>query len=117
MSSNRWADICDVLKEAGYKVYSPAQHEGECKERYIVVKISSSYKVNDYSSVQPQYDIMLYIPKNEYSQFEDFLQDVKNVLKKLEPMIMPLHSQTPSYYDDQVKGHMISIQYRNNRKI
>lgn len=116
-SSNRWGDIYDALTEDGFDVYEPAQHQGECTKRYIVVKLDTCPRISNYSSVSQYYDLMLYIPKGEYSQFEDFVAAVKQSMKKLEPMIMPLHSQTASYYDDGVKGHMISIQYRNSRKL
>lgn len=114
--NNRWGDINRHLKSKGYDVYSPGQHEGECTKRYIVLKMSSMTRINTISSGRFLYDLMLYIPKNEYSQFEDFVVGVEQAMKDLEPMIMPMHYRTPSYYDDLVKGHMISIQYRNNRK-
>ena len=38
-------------------------------------------------------------------------------LKALEPMLMPTHYETPSFYDDTLKAHMISVQYRNYRKL
>lgn len=116
-NNNRWGDIYDALKAAGYDVYSPSQHTGDCLKRYIVVKIETSSQIQRYSSVSQQYDILMYIPKDEYSQFEDFVADVKKVMKTLEPMIKPLNYQTPSYYDDSVKGHMISMLYRNSRKL
>lgn len=116
MSKNRWGDIYKHLKSKGFDVYSPAQHEGECITKYIVLKISSSAQISGYSSERCTYDILLYIPKNEYSQIEDFVSEVESAMKELEPMIMSMHYKTAPYYDDQVKGHMVSIQYRNNRK-
>lgn len=44
------------------------------------------------------------------------VQEVKKAMKALEPMILPYGSQTPSYYDDSVKAHMISIEYKNYKK-
>jgi hypothetical protein len=116
-SSNRWGDIYKHLKSKGFDVYAPSQHIGECTSRYIVVKIIGSSQIGSLSSVSQQYDILMYIPKEEYSQLEDFIASVKQSMKELEPMIMPLYSQTPSFYDDAVKGHMVSIQYRNSRKV
>jgi len=116
-SSNRWGDIYDVLTEDGFDVYEPAQHQGECTKRYVVVALDACSRISNYSSVSQRYDIMLYIPRGQYSQLEDFVAAVKQSMKKLEPMIIPMHSQTPPYYDDGVKGHMVSIQYRNSRKL
>lgn len=116
-NNNRWGDIYNHLVSKGFKVYAPAQHQGECTERYIVLKLYTGAQISTYSSFSQQYDLLLYIPKDEYSQFEDFIASVKDAMKELKPMIMPLHTQTPSYYDDTVKGHMVSIQYRNSRKL
>ena len=115
--NNRWGDIYLHLKSKGFDVYAPAQHTGECLSRYVVVKITESTQIGSFSSLSQYYDILLYIPKDEYSEFEDFVLSVENAMKELKPMIMPLNSRTPSFYDDAVKGHMISIQYRNSRKM
>lgn len=117
MSDSRWKDIYNLLKSHGFNVYAPAQHEGECIEKYIVVKLGTLQRANDFSSVQYQYDLMLYVPQNEYSTLELFVEQVKAAMKELEPMIKPLNSQTGSFYDDSVKGHMVSIQYYNYRKL
>lgn len=115
--SNRWADIFRHLEGKGFQVYPPSRHKGECTSRYIVLKISQSARVSKFSSTSQSYEILLYIPNDEYSQFEDFIADVKLAMKDLEPMIMPEHYQTPSYYDESVNGHMVSIRYRNSRKM
>lgn len=117
MSSNRWADIFLHLKGKGFDVYPPATHKGECTSRYIVIKISQSIRAGTLSSVNQSYDILLYIPKSEYSQLEDFIADFKTAMEELEPMIMPENYQTPAYYDQQTNAHMVSIRYRNTRKL
>lgn len=116
-SSNRWADIFRLLTRKGFDVYPPGMHKGECTSRYIVMKMSQLVRAGTLSSVNQSYDILLYIPKGEYSQFEDFIADFKTAMKELEPMIMPENYQTPSYFDASVNGHMVSIRYRNTRKL
>lgn len=115
--SSRWKDISNFLTSAGYDVYSPAQHEGECTSRYIVLKVGTFTGVAGISSARYVYDLMVYVPKDEYSQLEEFVEEVKKTMKGMEPMIKPSNTQTGSYYDDSVKGHMISIQYTNARKL
>ena len=117
MSNSRWADIYKLLEQKGLNVYSPAQHEGECIERYVVIKLGTLQRANDFSSVMYQYDLMLYVPKDEYSSLEPFVEEVKGYMKELYPMIRPMNSQTGSFYDDTVKGHMVSVQYYNYRKL
>ena len=38
-------------------------------------------------------------------------------MKKLMPMLKPNGMQTPSYYDDTYKAHMVSISYTNYKKV
>lgn len=114
---SRLNDIYNHLKSKGYDVYFPAQHSGECINLYVVIKLSTPSKLANVSSVQDYYDIMLYVPRNEYSKIEKYIFELKENMKELYPMIMPTYTQTATYYDDTVKGHMVSVMYRNNKKI
>lgn len=114
---SRWGDIYEHLQSKGFAVYSPGQHKGECTSKYIVLKTSTKTRIAGLSSVRQLYDLMIYIPVDEYSQLEPFVNDVEAAMKELQPMIMPVYYQAASYYDSGVKGHMVSLQYRNNRKI
>lgn len=116
-AASRIQDIYLHLKEKGFEVYFPAQKVGECLSSYVVVKDATTSQYLQYSSTVTYYDIMCYIPKDHFSDLEPFVEEVKLAMKDLIPMIKPTHSQTQSFYDDSVKGHMISIQYKNYRKI
>lgn len=113
----QWKSIYTQLSEDGIDVYSPAQHQGECITPYTVVKVRTVSGIAEYSSVQAFYDLMCYVPKDQYSTLEDYVDRVKTSMKKLYPMIVYDKFETESYYDESVKGHMISIQYRNNKKL
>lgn len=116
-AESRWQDIFLHLKEAGFDVYSPGTKVGECTEEYIVVKNDGSSKHPTVSSDNDLYAVMCYVPKENYSRLEPMVHEVKKAMKGLEPMILPYGSQTPSYYDDSYKAHMISIEYKNYKKI
>lgn len=113
---SRWKDIFRTLKEAGYDVYAPAKKSGECTEKYIVLAISTIDSVIGTTSVSALYDVMLYMPRDSYSQIEDEMEKIREALKKLYPMIISTKFQTPPYYDDSVKAYMTSMQYRNSRR-
>ncbi len=113
---SQWKNLYTHLKQNGFDVYSPGQHQGECTSPYVVVKDSGMYQFNGFSSNRATYDIMCYVPKDNFSQLEPFVDQVEAILKELEPMIKSAHYRTPSFYDDTVKGHMVSIQYINYRK-
>ena len=117
MTASRIQDIYLHLKEQGFEVYFPAQKVGECLSPYVVVKDATTSKYLEYSSTVTYYDLMCYIPKDHFSELEPFVESVKVAMKGLVPMIKPTYSQTQSYYDDSVKAHMISVQYKNYRKI
>lgn len=114
---SRWQDIFVLLKNAGFEVYSPGTKVGECSRPYIVIKNDGSSRHNEFSTYVDLYSIMCYVPKLEYSLLEVYVNDVKVVMKSLEPMIKPTGQQTPSYYDDTYKAHMVSLQYKNYKKI
>ena len=117
MAASRIQDIYLHLKEQGFEVYFPAQKVGECLSPYVVVKDATTSRYLEYSSTVTYYDIMCYIPKEHFSELEPFVESVKVAMKGLVPLIKPTYSQTQSYYDDSVKAHMISVQYKNYRKI
>lgn len=114
---SRWQDIFMCLKNQGYDVYSPGVKTGECTSEYLVVKNDGSSKHLSFSTDVDLYAVMCYVPKDRYSSLETLVQRVKNSMKELEPMILPYGSQTPSYYDDSLKAHMVSIEYKNYKKL
>ena len=114
---SRWQDIFSHLKREGFDVYSPGTKIGECVSEYLVVKNDGSSKHTNFSTDVDLYAILCYVPKESYSTLEPLVQEVKKSMKGLEPMIKPYGSQTPSYYDDSLKAHMISIEYKNYKKI
>jgi hypothetical protein len=114
---SRWQDIFIHLKKAGFAVYSPGMKTGDCTSEYLVVKNDGSSKHASFSTDVDLYSVMCYVPKDKYSSLEPLIQRVKKSMKELEPMIKPYGSQTPSYYDDSFKAHMISIEYKNHKKL
>lgn len=116
MADTRWEDIYNHLSTNGFEVYSPGQKTGECIKPYVVVKDAGLYELNEISSNQQLFDVMCYVPADKYSTLDGYVDSVKDCMDGLFPMIRPVHSQTPSYLDDTVKAHMISVQYVNYQK-
>lgn len=114
---SQWITIYKQLKADQFDVYSPGQHEGECVSPYVVVKDAGMSPISGFSSAQARYDILCYVPQQNFSTLEPYVEQVKESMKKLLPAIVPMNFQTASFLDDTVKGHMISVQYRNNRKL
>lgn len=114
---SRWKDIYLHLQKEGFEVYSPGIKIGECQSPYIVIKNDGSSKHTSFSTNVDLYSILCYVPKQSYSLLEPFVQKLKKSMKDLEPLILPYGSQTSSYYDESIKAHMISIEYKNYKKI
>lgn len=112
-----WQDIYLTLKRAGFDVYSPSTKTGECTAPYVVVTVGVSTKHVEYSTDIDQYSVLCYVPKMRYSALEPYVRSVMKVLKEIEPLILPVGSRTPSFYDDTVKAHMVSIEYKNHKKL
>lgn len=117
MAETRIQDIFLHLKNSGFDVYFPAQKEGECTAPYVVVKDATTSKLASFSSTVTYYDLMCYVPKENFSRLDLYVESVKDAMKGLMPMIRPTYSQTQSFYDESVNAYMISIQYLNYRQI
>ena len=110
-----WENIATQFNEAGYEFYPPATKTGECKSRYIVCKASGVSPIGSFSSEVHYYTFMLYVPQNQYTELERFKKEVKELInKKLYPLLIDLGSETPDFYDEEVKAHMVSLMYRNS---
>ena len=116
-TESRWQDIFNHLKQHGFDVYSPGVKTGTCKSPYVVVMNNGATRYPGISTMVDTYSVMVYVPQQSYSQLEVQVESVKAVMKKMEPMILPNNFQTPSFYDDSFKAHMISVEYRNYKKM
>ena len=116
MENTIYKIIFKHLKDKGFDIYTPSQKQGECIEPYLVLRSAGTVQVSNFSSTQNLYDILCYVPKNRFTLMESFVDSVEDAMKELFPMIKSAHYRTESFYDDSVKGHMVSTQYINYRK-
>lgn len=114
---SRWEDIFDRLKKSGFDVYSPGTKTGDCTAPYVVVKLGGSTEHTSFSTNVDLYYVMCYVPEQSYSTLEPYVSRVMGVLKELEPMVLPYGQRQPSFYDDTIKAHMVSITYKNYKKL
>lgn len=117
MEESRIKDIYAHLQSNGIDTYFPSQKGGECISPYVVVKQGVSSRYSEYSTTITYYDLLCYVPKEHYGDLHPFVERVKSLMGGLSPMIKPTYSQTAPYYDDSLKAHMTSVEYRNFRKI
>lgn len=116
MNENRWQDIFLHLKKEGFDVYSPGIKLGECESEYLVVKKEGLSRVAGKRANADNYSVLCYVPKQKYSSLESLVNRVKKSMDKLNPLIRSTNFETPSFYDDSLKAHMVSIEYVNYKK-
>lgn len=110
-----WEMLFEALKNEGIKVYPPATKTGECTEPYVVVKESGASEIPGISSQSRYFTVMVYVPKDTYTQLAREKSRTKEVIaEKLYPILFPTGEETPDFYDDTVKAHTTSILYRNS---
>lgn len=109
--------VYNHLKAKGFTTYLAGQAKTEVAVPRVVVKDIGVSQVADFSSTRALYDILCYVPLTNYTDLDPYVQSVKAAMKELQPMLMPTYNETPAYPDDTVKGWMISVEYRNYRKI
>lgn len=115
MEKTLWETLADAFDDEDIEVYPPATKEGECKERYVVIKDDGSNQIGSYSSQQRYYTFLIYTPQHRYTDVERNKEYVKDIVsKKLYPLLMPTGTETPDFWDDTYKAYMVSVQYRCN---
>lgn len=107
--------IFDFLTDNGFNVFAPNTHKGECNEDYLVLKEANASRFNNYSTQIILYDIMCYA-KN-YSDCLKLKEKVRETMLKIQSSVKPTDNETSAFFDEDVKGYMASIEYRNYRKI
>lgn len=117
MSKSQWQRIYRHLSDAGFEVYSPGQHQGDCTSPYVVIKDEGAMRLTGLSSTQQLYDALCYVPSKQFSALEPFVASVKAALKQMYPELIPTYQETESFLDDSIDGVMISVQYRSSHKI
>lgn len=105
------------LRDKGFDTFYPSQHKGECLKPYVVIKYDGASQVAGISSDQAIYTLMCYVPSEQYSTLMSYVEQVKEAMKELFPLVRPNGNETSSIYEDDNKSHMVSVQYTNYRKI
>jgi hypothetical protein len=114
---SRIDDVFTMLKNNEIDVYFPNQKTGECLTPYVVVKYAGGEHYVNYSSRQDFVDLLIYVPQNNYSNLIPYKNQIKEHMKSLYPMFVDTGYESPSFLEEQIKAHMINIQYRNNKKL
>lgn len=115
--NSRWQDLYSFLAKNDFEVYAPGVKLGECRSPYLVVKEDGSSFHAFASTYVDLYSILIYVPKQSYSLLDEMVQKVRRTMKFAEPLFYPTGAQTPSFYDEEIKAHTVSLTYKNYKKL
>lgn len=116
MEENRLQDIFVHLKKEGFDVRTPGNSIGECKGKFVVVKFDGESQHMNFSTNDTFYSLLCYVPQKQYSKIDTYIREIQKSMKKMEPMIMPTHEITSSFFDDNVKAWYVKISYKNYKR-
>lgn len=114
--TTRLEDIFLCLKSADIPVYFPGQHVGMCTENYVVVKPGVVMPYMQLSTNICYYELLCYTPEQYPTQTERFKEEVKTAMLNIHPTVRYKNSETPPYFDDDVKGWMVDLTYASYKK-
>lgn len=114
--TTRLEDIFLHLKSAGIDVYLQGQHTGDCLDNYVVVKPGIVMPYLQTSTNICYYELLLYVPEKFPTQVERFKEQIKQIMLGLHPVIRYGNSESPPYFDEEVKGWMVDLTYTNYKK-
>lgn len=80
-----WQTIFRHLQEQGFDVYALGQHKGVCTSPYIVLRNNGTTLGR--GAEQALYELLLYMPVDRMSGFEDFIREVKRAMNLLYPAL------------------------------
>ena len=112
----RKIDVYHCLKDDGIDTYFQDQHRGDCLSPYAVVAYSGGNDVVGFSSTIHSIDIMCYVPIKNPSLIDIFVDQVKNSMKKLYPMLKDANNDVGDYSDNDIKAIMRTITYTYYKK-
>ncbi len=110
-------DIYTKLKNKNLNPYFKGQHEGLCKEPYVIVGEGSQIpNINSNVIGQKIIDIIIMVPVNSYISVKPYADDIRNALKELK-YLRKTGTETPVIVDDEKKAYTLSIEYVLQKKL
>jgi len=112
-----WQAIYAKLMELGLNPYPPGKHQGECTERYCVIKEQTQSAYFNARAVGFRtIDLILFVPVSSYVAVEPYVQAVKAAMREL-PALRWTGTETPVIVDDEVEAYTTSLVYQVMKRL
>ena len=73
--------LSTFLTENKIKNHSIGQHQGKCTEPFVIISDEGENGITGYSITYREIDLILLYPMGKYSQLEDYIEKVKDVME------------------------------------
>lgn len=78
---NLYKDLAIYLNKNNINNYSIGQHEGKCKEPFVIIEEVGEQKENNYTLKIKYVDLVVCYPKGFYSELEDYVNTVIDTME------------------------------------
>lgn len=107
--------LYDFLKSKRIDTFFIGQHQGECKNNYVVLKDNGVFGLNNKAG-KGYIDLLFFIPKNQFTKCESFKKQVKDLVKEFGKFRYS-GQETGIETDDNKKALTFSILYEVQKKL
>ncbi len=107
--------LYDFLISKGINVYFIGQHQGECKENYVVLKDGGISSLNGKAGSK-FLDLIFFIPQNRFTAIEPYRKLIKGYVKEF-GKLRYTGNETSIVTDDDKKALTFSIMYQVQMKL
>ena len=104
------------LTENNIKNYSIGQHQGKCTSPFVVISDEGERGISGYSITYKEIDLILVYPYGKYSQIDDYIENVKNVMKNYKRGKWT-REQSDIIIDKEKEAYIVALTYRIYRGI
>ena len=104
------------LTENNIKNYSIGQHQGKCTSPFVVISDEGERGISGYSITYKEIDLILVYPLGKYSQIDDYIENIKNVMKDYKRGKWT-REQSDIIIDKEKEAYIVALTYRIYRGI
>ena len=104
------------LTENNIKNYSIGQHQGKCTSPFVVISDEGERGISGYTITYKEIDLILVYPLGKYSQIDDYIENIKNVMKDYKRGKWT-REQSDIIIDKEKEAYIVALTYRIYRGI
>lgn len=107
--------IYKKMKNNDIEVYSIGQHQGICKEPFVVVKEYEPIEVVGSNYYNNMVELVCLYPLGSYSMLKEFKSRIENIMMELKEFDREFLGN-PVVVDNEKQAYLFTLQY-NNKKL